>query len=488
MIRRTIIETETRMNHLDYFSSAKRPVEACIVGSGGFGRSFIAQGRYVPLMNVRVAVDIDAAVAAKGFVSVGIPAADVAVCATPDEAARAWADGKYLAAADLDIVIGLPIDVVVEATGNPEAGARHGRMTVEAGRHLVLVSKEVDSVVGPWLAACARRHGRVATPVDGDQPSLLIGLMTWAQTLGFTIVAAGKSSEYDFVFDEASNTLACNGATHDLPALAGLMTLDRRAAGEIVQERARVCAALSQRTVPDLCELLVVANSTGFVPDRPDLHAPIARIPEVPTLFAPAAEEGLLGRTGILDVFHCLRRPEEAGFAGGVFIVVRCDDAPTWKLLEEKGHPMSRNGRYAMIFNPRHLLGLEAATSVLEAAVHGRSSGAQAPFPHLDLVARATRRLTAGSHLSMGGHHHTIEGTTAELHPARPLGADNPLPFYLAANRELTRDVRAGALVTLGDVDIDPASELLALRKRQDAHFLGGAAKPSMRMGKAGNE
>lgn len=77
----------------------------------------------------------------------------------------------------------------------------------------------------------------------------------------------------------------------------------------------------------------------------------------------------------------------------------------------------------------------------------------------------------------MGGHHHTIDGATAELHPARPLGPDNAVPFYLAANRRLVRDVEAGALITLADIEIDPASELLALRKQQDAHFLGGTAR-----------
>ncbi|MDR0441008.1 MAG: flagellar biosynthesis protein FlgA [Candidatus Accumulibacter sp.] len=460
------------MNYLDYFSPAQRPVEACVIGSGGFGRSFIAQGLRVPLMNVRVAVDIDAAVAAKSFVAVGIAPDEVAVCASPDAAARAWADGKYVAAADFDVVAGLPLDVIVEATGNPEAGARHARMAIESARHLALVSKEVDSVIGPYLAALARRRGKVATPVDGDQPSLLIGLITWAQTLGFEIIAAGKSSEYDFVFDEASGALVCNGKTHDLPALSALMNVGERTAVDAARERARACAALPQRAVPDLCELLVVANSTGLVPDRPDLHAPIARIPEAPELFAPKAEGGLLGQNGALDVFHCLRRPEEASFAGGVFIVVRCDDAPTWKLLEEKGHLVSRDGRRAMLFTPRHLLGLEAATSVLEAAVHGRSCGAREPRPRLDLTARATRRLVAGSPLAMGGHHHTIDGANAELHPARPLAPENPVPFYLAANRRLARDVEAGALLTLADVEIDPASELLALRKRQDAHFL----------------
>lgn len=78
--------------------------------------------------------------------------------------------------------------------------------------------------------------------------------------------------------------------------------------------------------------------------------------------------------------------------------------------LAAKGHVVSRDGQRAMAYLPRHLLGLEAATSVLEAAIHGRSSGTQSPFPRLDLVARATRNLSAGSVLAMGGHHHTIDG------------------------------------------------------------------------------
>lgn len=462
------------MNLLDYFSPAGAPVETCVVGSGGFGRSFIAQGQRVPLMNVRVAVDIDAAVAARSFVAVGIPESEVSVCVSAAEAYRAWEQGRYIAAADLALVAGLPIDVVVEATGNPEAGARHGRIAIEAGRHLVLVSKEVDSVIGPYLAYLARQHGKVVTPVDGDQPSLLIGLITWAETLGFDIVAAGKSSEYDFVFDEQTGTLACNGTVHALPELARHLVLADKDALEATSMRSRICAGLPQRAVPDLCELLVVANSTGFVPDRSDLHAPIARISEVPTLFGLAAEDGLLGREGVLDVFHCLRRPDEASFAGGVFVVVRCDDAETWKLLEEKGHVVSRDRKRAMIFNPRHLLGLEAATSVLEAAVHGRSCGAQVPHPHLDLVARAARRLPAGSTLAMGGHHHTIDGAVAELQPGAPLAPGTPAPFYLAANRRLVRDVEPGALITLADIEIDPTSELLTLRRRQDHQFFAG--------------
>ena len=204
------------MNHLDYYAGAQRPVETCVVGSGGFGRSFLAQGMRVPLMNARIAVDVDASIAAAGFAALGVVPSEVALCRTAGEAQQAWTAGKYIAAADLAVVVGLPIDVVVEATGNPEAGARHGRLAIEADHHLVLVSKEVDSVVGPYLAQLARARGKVVTPVDGDQPSLLIGLITWAQTLGFEIIAAGKSSEYDFVYDPATQTMHSDGKTIDV--------------------------------------------------------------------------------------------------------------------------------------------------------------------------------------------------------------------------------------------------------------------------------
>lgn len=462
------------MNHLTYYAAAPRPVETCVVGSGGFGRSFLAQGLRVPLMRARIAVDVDATIAAAGFAALGVPPADVAICATADEARRAWAGGQFIAAADLAVVVGLPIDVVVEATGNPEAGARHARIAIDAGHHLVLVSKEVDSVVGPILARLAAQRGKVVTPVDGDQPSLLIGLVTWAQTLGFDIVAAGKSSEYDFVYDEATGTMTSNGVTVPTPGFAAEWALGERPAAAVARARAQACAALPQRAVPDLCELLVVANATGFVADRPDLHAPIARVPEVPSFFGPEAQGGLLGRPRTLDVFHCLRRADEASFAGGVYVIVRCEDQETWNLLAAKGHAVSRDGRRAMAYLPRHLLGLEAATSVLDAAVHGRSTGAPAPWPHLDLVARATRRLAAGTVLAMGGHHHDIDGIVAELHPARALAAATPAPFYLAANRRLARDVAAGAAIAFDDLEIDPASTLLALRRQQDEVFFGG--------------
>jgi predicted homoserine dehydrogenase-like protein len=105
------------------------------------------------------------------------------------------------------------------------------------------------------------------TPVDGDQPSLLMGLATWAEMLGFTMVAAGKSSEYDFVFDEKGDSLQ-QGRVQHLPQLAKVWSDDNRSIETLCAERLQIAAAFPQRTVPDLCEMLVVANAVDFRPDN----------------------------------------------------------------------------------------------------------------------------------------------------------------------------------------------------------------------------
>ncbi|MGO7216484.1 flagellar biosynthesis protein FlgA, partial [Rhizobium ruizarguesonis] len=76
---------------------------------------------------------------------------------------------------------------------------RHARIAIDAGKHVALVSIEVDSVFGRGLSLRARRNYVIVTPVDGDQPRLLMGLITWAEVLGLDIVSAGKASEYDIV-------------------------------------------------------------------------------------------------------------------------------------------------------------------------------------------------------------------------------------------------------------------------------------------------
>ena len=213
------------------------------------------------------------------------------------------------------------------------------------------------------------------------------------------------------------------------------------------------------------------------VPDRPELHAPILRISEVPSAFAVLADGGVLAGERRIDVFNCLRRPDEISFAGGVFVVVRCEDAASWAILREKGHLLSRNGATALLYLPRHVLGLEAATSILEAGILGISSGAESPKPRFDLAARADADLPAGTILTASGHHHSIANVSGYAVAGAALGPGVPAPYYLAANRRLARPVAKGALITCDDVEIAEDSMLATLRRRQDALFFGPEAR-----------
>jgi predicted homoserine dehydrogenase-like protein len=461
------------MNYELLFKSAgDRKVRVALSGAGEFGSSFLFQALRMSRLDVPVVINRTPSRAVNAYVAAGVSPEDVVVSESARSALQAFEAGKRVVVPDSDLMKDLPIDVLVEGTGHPETGALHARRAIENGWHIVMVSKEVDSVVGPELAARAAEAGRVYTTVEGDQPSLLIGLISWARVLELNILSAGKSSEYDFVYHPARNTVTSNEKIISAQGMTDLWDPTAMAIAELCRRRSLLLQALPQRGVPDLCEMGVVANATGLKPDKPDFYAPIARIVEVPDFFCPQGFGGLLQGTGRLDIFNCLRRSDEASMGGGVFIVIECEDQPTWRMLMKKGHPCSRSNRCAMLYRPAHLLGVEAPISVLSAACLNLPTGAK-PTPVCDLVGRATRDLPAGFDLAMGGHHHTIEGLTAELAEAIPLGPENPAPFYMIANRRLTTPVSAGETITFAAIDTSSHSVLADIRRAQDGRFFG---------------
>jgi predicted homoserine dehydrogenase-like protein len=367
----------------------------------------------------------------------------------------------------------LPLDVVVEATGAPEAGARHGLAAIQNGKHVVMVSKETAAVVGPLLAAKAREAGVVYTTGDGDQPSMCIGLLTWAESLGLDVICAGKATEADFVYDPTAGavtngrqtvTIAHDGEWDLWPS--SLDGLQKR-----VQARSRALAALPQAGVPEYTEMAIVMNDTGYGHDAATLHGPIVRIPEIAELLRPAADGGLLQHTGVIDVVTCLRRPDEPGMGGGVFVVVRCHDRATWELLRRKGHLLSRDGSFATLYLPYHLLGVETATSVLSAAVLGLPTGGGDARPVVEVGIQATSALPAGRRLALD-RDHAIAGAKPVFTPPAPVAPTAAIPFYMAANAVLATDVPAGALLTYAMVQEPPDAVLWALKREQDRRFL----------------
>jgi predicted homoserine dehydrogenase-like protein len=444
-----------------------------LVGAGEFGATFVAQARRMPQLQVAAICDQNVERARKAAQDAGFESAQVRVCADLPEALQAQTQGCVAIVDSASLLAQLPTSAVLEATGDPQGAAATAQACLEAGRHVVMATKEAEIVVGPELARLAAQHNVVCAPVDGDQPSLLIGLVEWARMLGLPVVAAGKSSESDFVWDPSQHHITAWGRSAPAETFGPLFapTGNVPAQGWPDTLAARSALPFALTTVPDLCEMGIVANHTGLMPDCEALHAPLARTVELPSIFSPRAHGGVLNGTGRVDMFNCLRRPDELSFAGGVFAVVEAPDVATGRLFAAKGMPTCAEGRYVLIHNPVHLLGVEAAMSVLAAVQLGCSTGGSRVRPMVDLIGLTQRDLEVGEELHIGVRH-VIDGLQHVLRPAQPLGDDAPLPYYLAAGARITRRVPAGQPLRCADVSLATASALYRLRKAQDRHFL----------------
>ncbi|MER5438449.1 homoserine dehydrogenase [Streptomyces sp. NPDC002790] len=440
------------MNLHHLFAAAKgRSVHYALSGAGGgFARTLLAQTRRIDALQPSVLCDRDLPRLRAMLGDLGYDTARLTDCEDADAVTRARAEGHIALVADGALLGAADWDILVEATGSPVHGHAMAEDALRSGRHVAMVSKEVDSVAGLHLAELAAQEGLVYTTADGDQPANLIGLVTWAQFLGLDIVAIGKSSEYDLVLDPERGTVTQLDTTVPAPELAGLLTLGDDVAATL-EARAAAVATLPQGATADYCEMAVVATNTGFKPDTERLHYPVARIAELADIYRLREEGGVLQRAGAVDVFSALRLPGEASFAGGVFVVVRTGDQETWETLRGKGHVVSRDGGYAAVYLPYHLMGVETPLSLLSAVLHHRPSGGTDPRGHAVLAGRARQDLSAGTVLDMGGHHHDVTGVQAVLLRDEDTPGDIA-PLYLAAHTTLARPVAAGELLRLGDL------------------------------------
>ncbi|PSK85026.1 putative homoserine dehydrogenase-like protein [Murinocardiopsis flavida] len=425
------------------------PVRIAVTGAnGGYARTLLSQLRAIDAIEVAALCDLDTDRVRDLWAEIGHTEGLVAV--------GQGAPGATVLTDDLDRLLDVSFDVLVEATGNPARGYAAARAALDAGRHVVMVSKEVDSVAAADLLGAAERAGVGYTLAGGDQPANLIALVSAVRLLGLDVVAVGKSSEYDLVYDPRTGVLTQLDEHVDAPGLAGLLELGADTADTLDRRDAAV-AALHRSATADYCEMAVVAANAGFRPDAERLRYPVARPAELADIYAPCEDGGILDGTGRIDVFSALRLPGEASFAGGVFAVVRTTDPVTWATIAQKGHVVSRNGKYACLYLPYHYMGVETPLTILALARAGLSTGYRRMRGDVVLAGRARGPIPAGTTLAMGGHHHDVEGVDPVLVRRSEVG-DDVAPLYLASFATTVGSLAPGALLRLGDLTgIDPA-------------------------------
>lgn len=436
--------------NLLHCSAGKKSKVGIIGATRGYGYTLLAQIPKVKLMALRVICSRHSDECLDVLQEIGYDQGRIVVCEDKAQIERAGEDA-ILIVSDYRLVLECGITALVECTGNTAVSSDIALAALKKGINVYMVSKETDSVCGPLLNQVAAENGAVYALANGDQPRNLLDLYSWAMLLGLEVVAAGKSSEYDFVWDRETGVFSCTDGSGTSEHLPEMLEHWRYRGTETLAARRKLLEKYTGVISADLCEMNLVSNVTGLVPASPFLSYPIAKASELANIFIPEEDGGILKRTGVVDVFYNLRGTDEASFCGGEFIIVRCENEKMWEILKSKGHVMSSNDKYACIYYPYHYMGLETPVSILLGDLMGIGTHPECRQVSV-LAGVAQRDLPKGTVLTVEGHHHAIEGLTPQL--IERSANENLAPFYLLNHAALLRDVKKGEPITVDDVDL----------------------------------
>jgi predicted homoserine dehydrogenase-like protein len=426
---------------------AGKPVRVGLIGAGKFGSMFLAQVPSIAGLEVARICDRDLDRAKAACRTVGWDAGRVARTQFSAHGRDACADDR--------------VDVVVEATGDPGAGIAHALAAIGAGKPVVMVNVEADALAGPWLAAKARAAGVIYSLAYGDQPALIAEMVDWARAAGFTVAAAGKGTKYL----PAYHAVTPDGVWQHY----GLTAEEARQAGMNSQMFNSFLdgtkSAIEMAAVANACDLAVPQDGLLFPPCGADALATVLR---------PKAIGGVLERDGMVEVVSSLERdgtPVPRDLRWGVYVVLKAANDYAAACFKQYGLPTDSTGRYAAMYKPFHLIGLELSISVLNAALRGEPTGSCRAWRG-DAVAVAKRTLKAGEMLDGEGGYTVY----AKLIPAARSVERGALPIGLAHHIKLTRDVAAGEFLTAADVALDGAQEAVRIRREMERQALTGRA------------
>jgi predicted homoserine dehydrogenase-like protein len=424
------------MNLLDLLATRRRPVRCAVIGCGKFTTMFLSQAARLDRLEVAAVVDVTADRAKAALAAAGY-------------------EGDVHVAEDVADVLGDPaIEVIVEATGNPLAGADHALAAIESGQHVVMVTVEADALVGPLLAERARAHGVVYSLAYGDQPALICELVDWARTTGFEVVAAGKGTKYlpDYHYSTPETVWSYYGFSPEYAAEAKL--------------NPRMFNSFLDGTKSAI-EMAAVANATGLAPPAEGLAFPPCGADDLASVCVPREHGGVLDRAGSVEVVSSLNRdgtPVARDLRWGVYVTLAAHSDYVADCFAQYGLLTDHSGRFTAMYRPYHLIGLELGVSVVCAAVRGEPTGTPRAF-EADVVAVAKRDLTPGDVLDGEGGY-TVFGTVV---PAVDSLAGGLLPIGLAAGARVSRPIPHGGRIAWADVAFDTEPAAMRLRRALEA-------------------
>jgi predicted homoserine dehydrogenase-like protein len=326
------------------------------------------------------------------------------------------------------------IDVVIDATGNPNTGATLALSSMKHGKHVVMLNVEADITIGRYLKAEAKRAGVVYTGAAGDEPAATVELIGFARSLGLEIVAAGKGKNNPLKFDATP-------AAYETEAR--LRNMNPRMLVEFVD---------GSKT---MIEMTAIANATGLVPDQPGMHGPNAGISELADVLCPKEQGGILSKSGVVD--YTIGK----GVAPGVFCIVKPRHP---RVLERLVDLKVGKGPFFTLYRPFHLTSLETPLSAIRAVLHRRPDIEPLDEPVAEAVAVAKRDLQPGQVLGRIGEY----DYRAWIMAWEEVRQNAILPIGLVESAKVARPIKAGEYLTWSNCVPEASYTITQLRKRLD--------------------
>lgn len=256
------------------------PIKVGVIGAGQMGFGMIAQIATIPGMAVTGISDIR-----KEFAQ---NAADAYLASSEDK-------HKVLVTTDFkEVIHSEGVDVVVDATGVPEVGAKIALETLIAKKQLVLLNVEIDITIGPLMHKLYQSAGLVYTGSDGDEPAATTELFEFAKSMGMEVLVAGKGKNNKLRVD--ANPDSCQKEANEKKMASHML-------------------AAFQDGTKTMAEMNLLSNSIGFVPDKVGMHGLSGDVDSVITDLDLKENGGVLSQFGVVEYVD--------GLAPGVFVIVK---------------------------------------------------------------------------------------------------------------------------------------------------------------------
>ena len=422
------------------------PITIGLAGAGQMGTDIVVQVALMPGMRIGAISEVRPQAAIDAALLAGHDRSDIVQAPNAAAIDRAIEAGKIAVTEDLHALAAAGrIDVIIDATGNPNIGTLFALEVMKNGKHIVMLNVEADITIGRFLKEEARKAGVVYTGAAGDEPACTLEIIGFAKSLGFNIVAAGKGK---------NNPLKIDAVPADYEKEASERNMNARMLVEFVD---------GSKTA---IEMVAIANATGLVPDVPGMHGPTATLEELASMLCPREDGGVLHRKGVVD--YSIGK----GVAPGVFCIIETRHP---RVLERMIDLKVGKGPYFTIFRPYHLTSLEVPLSAARAVVYKRADMEPLDHPVAEAVAVAKSDLGLGQSLGMIGEN-DYRGFAMTWEGARAKGA---LPLGLAERAKVVKPVKAGDFLTYENCVPDDSMVITQIRRRldqSDGRFVTNAA------------